>query len=120
MQERDSQSGFRAGRPVDITPLQKARVSQDRSIRMRRLLTGGFYVGLFCLALFGEVFLKTRLKSYSLDIWLLERRKVEVESEITKLDMRLTVLESPMRIESLASSEIGLTAAKPQKEPPAR
>ena len=61
-----------------------------------------------------------QLKSHSLEVWTLSRRKAEIESEITRLDMRLTVLESPMRLESLASSEIGLTAAVPQEKSPTK
>ena len=81
---------------------------------------GLVYVALFCSLLFMEVYVRTQLKSRSLDVWTLTRRKAEIESEMTRSDMRLTVLESPMRLETLASSEIGLIADHPQKEPQPR
>lgn len=94
------------------------RRNEDASIRLRILAAGLLYVGLFSTAMFLEVYVKTQLKSRSLEIWTLARRKVEIESEMTRLDLRLMVLESPMRLESLASSEIGLTAEQPQQKSP--
>lgn len=92
----------------------------DRAARFRAMTVGLFYMGLFFTALFLEVYVRMQVKSRSLEIWTLTRRKAEIESELTRLDMRLTVLESPMRLESLASSEIGLTAAIPQQQTPAK
>lgn len=80
-------------------------------------MVGLVYAGLFCAALFAEVYVRMQLKSYSLDVWMLAKRKAEIEGEITRLDMRLTALESPVRLESLAASEIGLTNVQPQEDP---
>lgn len=121
MQELQNVYWYRTKRAADAAPLQKkARARQDRAERLRVLCEGLVYVALFCAAMFLEVYLQAGLKAYSLDVWMLSRKKVEVESEITRLDMRLTVLESPLRIESLAASEIGLTAAVPQNKTPAK
>lgn len=91
-----------------------------RAKKFRELMVGLAYIGLFFVILFSEVYVRMQLKSRSLDVWSLSRRKAEIESEITRLDMRLTVLESPVRLESLALSEIGLTAAVPQEKTPTR
>lgn len=74
-------------------------------------------MGLFWLALFLEVYVRTQTKSMSLEVWMLSHKKAAIESEMTRLDMRLTVLESPRRLEELASSEIGLMAVAPPKAP---
>lgn len=112
-------TGSDLGRPVIWAPVAKrvlvAGPSVDVSRRICILLAGLGYIGLFCFLLFMEVYVKTQLKSHSLELWTLNRRKAQTESEITRLSMRLTVLESPMRLETLASSEIGLIAAQPQK-----
>ena len=100
------------------TAATRAPVTQETVRKFRDLVQGLLYVGLFCAVLFLEVYVRTQLKSHSLEIWMLERKKAEIESDMTRLDMRLTVLESPLRLESLASTEIGLTAANPQEKTP--
>ncbi len=88
-----------------------------RAQRLRTLSQGLFYVALFWLVLFLEVHVRTLAKSESLEIWMLARRKAHLESELTRLDMRLTILESPKRLEALASSEMGLTVVASQEQP---
>lgn len=105
---------------VDSAPARSRLSDELLSRRFHELVVGLMYVGLFCSALFLDVYVRMQLKSNSLEVWTLSRRKAEIESEITRLDMRLTVLESPMRLESLASSEIGLTAAVPQQQTPTK
>ena len=100
----------------DGAPARRDGSSQN----LRVLAIGLVYVGLFCTALFFEVYVRSQIKSHSLEMWTLSRRKAEMESELTRLDMRRTVLESPMRLESLASSEIGLTAAVSQQNSPTK
>ncbi len=95
-------------------------VSAETVRRFHLLVEGLIYVALGCLLLFSEVYIRTRQKSRSLEIWTLARRKVEMESELTRLRMRITVLESPQRLESLAATEIGLTSADKQQSPKGR
>ena len=105
-------SEFRAA----VSKRAERHAGSDRNLQT--LVHGLIYVALFCSLLFAEVYVRTQMKSRGLEIWTLARRKAEIESEMTRLDMRLTVLESPMRLETLASSEIGLVADHPQKETP--
>ena len=112
-----SRSAWSIDRHVPVRPAapapRKADVRADeRAARFRTLSFGLIYIGFLCVAMFLEVCVRMERKSQSLEIWTLMKRKVEIESEITRLDMRLTALESPTRLESLASSEIGLTAAE--------
>lgn len=90
--------------------------SAETAERFRKLVQGLTYAGLISAALFLEVFLRTQHKSHSLEIWTLTRRRAEIENEITRLDMRLTVLESPARLQTLATTEIGLAVVVPKEE----
>jgi len=107
LREPSEVKAVRPGRSISV---------EQRALRYRELVAGLTYVGLFCVALFFEVYLRVQTKSQSLNVWTLTRRKAEIESEITRLYMRRTVLESPVRLESLAASEIGLTAVLSQEK----
>lgn len=91
-----------------------SRQAPDPRVQLAWFVEGLLYIGTFFAVLFAHVHIHTHSKTLSLDTWMLTKRKEELVGEVNSLRMRIVPLESPLRIETLAVSELGMSPAAPE------